>query len=141
MTGASGGPETPGLTIKRSGTRKRSPATIVAWVLQILLALAMVGAGAAKLSGQPAMIQLFEDIGAGQWLRFMVGALEVAGGIGLLVPRLRVWAALGLLLLLVGATLTNLVVLQINTAASVLYAVAALAILLLRRHELRRPWR
>jgi putative oxidoreductase len=41
----------------------------------------------------------------------MVGALEVAGAVGLLVPRLSGLAALGLAGLMVGATTTNLFVL------------------------------
>lgn len=114
----------------------RRAANVTAWVLQVLLGLAMMAAGAAKVAGQSAMVQLFAEIGAGQWMRYIVGALEPAGGIGLLVPRLRAWAALGLLLLLVGATFTNLVVLQTNTLLFVVYALVALAVLLLRRREL-----
>jgi hypothetical protein len=34
------------------------------------------------------MADLFADIGAGQWFRYAVGGPEVAGGVGLLVPRL-----------------------------------------------------
>ncbi len=105
-------------------------------MLQILLGVAMVGAGAAKLAGEPAMVQLFEDIGSGQWMRYLVGVLEVAGGIGLLIPRVRVWAALGLLLLMIAATVTNLAVLRIDTTFSAIYALVACAILLLRRREL-----
>ena len=34
-----------------------------------------------KLAGDPVMVDMFADIGAGQWLRYLVGALEVAGGL------------------------------------------------------------
>jgi hypothetical protein len=40
--------------------------------------------------------------------------------------------------LLSGASLTNLAILHVNTTLSVLYAVVALAIFVLRRSELRR---
>jgi len=40
-----------------------------------------------------------------------VGALEVAAAVGLLVPRLVVPATVGLVLLMAGATATNVVVL------------------------------
>jgi uncharacterized membrane protein len=89
-----------------------------------------------KLSGDPAMVEMFDDIGAGQWLRIAVGLLEVAGGVGLLIPRVRALAALGLLVLLIGATVTNVVVLETNPLASAILACVALAILLLRRQEL-----
>jgi uncharacterized membrane protein len=84
------------------------------------------------------MVQLFDDIGAGQWLRLLVGALEVTGGIGLLVPRLRAAAALGLLLLLLAAATTNAAVLDVSPASPLAFAALALAVLVLRLHELGR---
>jgi uncharacterized membrane protein len=84
------------------------PVNVGLWVLQAVLALQFAGGGLAKLAGSPALVELFADIGAGQWLRFVVGALEVAGAVGLLVPRLSGLAALGLAALMVGATVTNL---------------------------------
>ena len=92
-------------------TRRRS-LTVVTWLARIALALVFLGAGASKLAGEPAMLTMFDQIGAGQWLRYLVGALEVVGGIGVLVPRLSALAATGLVLLMVGATVTNLTVLD-----------------------------
>lgn len=60
------------------------------------------------------MVELFAAIGAGQWLRLLVGALEVAGALGLLAPRLCGLAALGLSALMLGATATNLLILGAN---------------------------
>jgi putative oxidoreductase len=121
-----------------SAVRQDRTRSIVAWALQVLLALAMAGGGAAKLAGDPVMVQMFDDIGSGQWLRPVVGFFEVAGGVGLLIPRLRALAALGLIVLLGCATITNLAILHVNTTLSVLYAVVAVAIFVLRRSELRR---
>ena len=64
--------------------RSSDTTTVIAWVLQVPLGLVMAGGRAAKLSGDVAMITLFDDIGAGPWLRFVVGTLEVLGGVGLL---------------------------------------------------------
>lgn len=101
--------------------------TIVLWVLQIALALQFAGGGWLKLSGAPVMVDMFETIGVGQWLRFMVGALEVVAAVGLIVPRLAGLAALGLCGLLVGATLTNLLVLRTDSrVALVLLALSAI---------------
>jgi putative oxidoreductase len=110
--------------------------TITAWVLQVLLALMVAGGGAAKLFGDPAMIEMFDHIGVGQWFRFVVGAVELAGGVGLLVPRVRALAALGLLVLLLCATAVNLAVLRVSPIASLMLGAVALVIVLLRRHEL-----
>jgi uncharacterized membrane protein len=84
------------------------PVNVALWVLQAVLAFQVAGGGLLKLTGSPAMVELFATIGAGQWLRYVVGALEVAGAVGLLVPRLSGLAALGLAALMLGATVTNL---------------------------------
>ena len=81
------------------------------WALQAVLALMFAMAGFAKVGGDAAMVEMFATIGAGQWFRYLVGALEIAGALGVLVPRLSGLAALGLVCLMVGATLINLLVL------------------------------
>ena len=56
-------------------------------------------------------VEMFATIGIGQWFRYVVGALELAGAVGVLIPRLSGLAALGLIGLMAGATLTNVLVL------------------------------
>ena len=90
--------------------REHAP-TIALWALQALLALMFTMAGLAKVGGDAAMVEMFANIGIGQWFRYVVGALEIAGAVGVLVPRLSGLAALGLACLMAGATLTNLFVL------------------------------
>ena len=83
------------------------------WVLQILLGLFFVIASAApKFVGEATAVQTFTEIGAGQWFRYVVGALELAGGIGLLTRRFSGPAALGLVLVMIGAALTQAFVLD-----------------------------
>lgn len=115
-------------------TRARG-GTIVRWVLQVVLAVQFVGAGALKLIGDQAMLDLFADIGAGQWLRYVVGVLELAGAVGLLIPRLAGLAALGLAALMVGATLTNLFVIDESPLLPLVILVIAGAIAWVRRAE------
>lgn len=119
--------------------RMRQPAVITAWVLQILLGLAIAGGGMLKLTGDPAMVEMFDDIGAGQWLRVVVGTCEVAGGVGLVIPRVRAMAALCLLVLLIGAAVTNVTVLDTSPLVALGCAAVALVIMVLRRHELPAP--
>lgn len=90
------------------------PGNLALWVLQAALAFQFAGAGLVKVTGSPEMVDLFATIGAGQWLRYLVGALELAGAVGLLVPVLSGLAALGLAALMVGATATNLLVLGVS---------------------------
>ncbi len=87
---------------------------IALWVLQALLALQFVGGGLLKVGGDPAMVEMFANIGIGQWFRYVVGALELAGAVGVLIPRLCGLAALGLVCLMAGATATNVLVLGTN---------------------------
>jgi putative oxidoreductase len=100
--------------VKTSGPSpvRRRGTNIALWVLQILLALQFVMAGLAKVAGDPAMVEMFATIGIGQWFRYAVGALELSGAIGVLIPRTSGLAALGLVCLMSGATLTNLFVLD-----------------------------
>jgi len=103
-----------------SGTTNQTPTTtatrrralgIALWVVQALLALTFAMAGFAKVGGSPAMVEMFATIGIGQWFRYVVGALELAAAVGLLVPRFSGLAALGLIGLMAGATLTNVLIL------------------------------
>lgn len=84
---------------------------ITLWVVQVLLALFFVFAASGKLLGDQATVNEFAKIGAGQWFRYLTGVLELAGAIGLLIPRLCGLAALGLVGVMVGATITHLTVL------------------------------
>ena len=120
----------------REGTRA-TPATsrgravnLALRVPQALLALMFAMAGFAKVGGDPAMVEMFATIGVGQWFRYVVGALEISGAVGVLVPRLSGPAALGLVCLMVGAILTNLFVLG---ASPVLPLVLLLASVLVAR--------
>ena len=74
---------------------------------QVVLVAIIAGGGISKLAGDPVMVDMFADIGVGQWLRYLVGALEVAGGAGLLIPALAGLASLGLAALLTGAVITD----------------------------------
>ena len=87
---------------------------VALWALQALLALQFAMGGLAKAFGAPAMVEMFAAIGIGQWFRYVVGALELAGAVGVLIPRLSGLAALGLVCLMAGATLTNVLVLDAN---------------------------
>lgn len=92
-------------------TRPRFHRTL--WALQIFLGVFFVVASAApKLLGEANAVQIFDDMGAPTWFRYLVGLLELAGGVGLLVPRLAGLAAAGLALLMVGAAITQAFVLH-----------------------------
>jgi uncharacterized membrane protein YphA (DoxX/SURF4 family) len=96
---------TPTLTASRGKT-------IGLWVLRLLLAALFLFAGLMKLSGQDMMVQEFDVIGWGQWLRYFTGILELVGAITLLVPSVSAFGALILLAVDVGAFLAQLLILH-----------------------------
>lgn len=124
-------------------THRLRPRSIGLWVIQIVLATQFAGAGLMKLSGDAVMVDMFAEIGAGQWFRHLVGALELAGAIGLLVPRWCGPAALGLAGVMTGATLTNVLVLAESPVLPLVYLAVAGLVAWLRRPTivrlLRRP--
>lgn len=76
-------------------------------VLSIVLALVFLASGGAKLAGLPFELAAFERWGYPLWFMYLTGALEVAGGCGLLVRRLSALAGGCLALLMVGAVITH----------------------------------
>jgi len=60
---------------------------------QIVLAAVFAFAALPKLTGAHTAVTMFGQIGAGQWLRYLVGIAELAGAAGLLIPRLAGLAA------------------------------------------------
>ncbi|MEV0084655.1 DoxX family protein [Saccharopolyspora sp. NPDC050642] len=105
---------------------QRRGANVALWVLQILLAAFFVLASAPKLLGDPTAVQMFDLIGLGQWFRYLTGGLELLGAIGLLVPRLAGLAALGLAGVMVGATITQVFVLDGPVVALMPFALVLL---------------
>jgi uncharacterized membrane protein YphA (DoxX/SURF4 family) len=75
-------------------------------VLSALLAVAFLGSGSLKLVGAKQSLQMRDQLRVGAQLWRVVGALEVAGALGLVagfvVPALGIAAASGLALLMVG---------------------------------------
>ena len=85
---------------------------IVLWILRILMAALFLFASYMKLTDNPMMVDEFNTIGLGQWFRYFAGALELAGGIAILVPSVSVFAALVLLAVDAGAFITQIAVLH-----------------------------
>lgn len=112
-------------------TDRRRAVDITLWTVQILLAAFLLIASATpKFAGQRDAVDTFTKIGWGQWFRYLTGTCEAAGAIGLLIPRLATPAAVGLIGVMIGAVLTQLLVLDpvwalLPAAYGVLFAVIA----------------
>jgi putative oxidoreductase len=123
-------------TSARAGkARPRSHANTALAVAQILLAAVFAFAAVPKLAGAHSTTVMFSQIGAGQWLRYLVGTAELAGAIGLLIPRLAGLAAAGLAADMSGATIINIAVLHSAAVAMTIPLCAAFALIAWHRRE------
>jgi uncharacterized membrane protein YphA (DoxX/SURF4 family) len=111
---------------------------ITCWALAGLAAAAFLAAGASKLAGAPPMVEMFGKIGAGQWFRYLTGALEVIGAVALLVPRAAFYGAVLLAIVMVGAIVTHLAVLGGSPVPALVLLVIVGAVAYLRRPASRR---
>jgi hypothetical protein len=86
---------------------KRITVFIATIVLSALLAVAVVGSGAAKLAGAKQSIEIRYRLGVAAGLWRGIGVVEVVAAVGLAaglaVPVLGIAAVVGLVLLLIGA--------------------------------------
>ena len=109
---------------------------IGAWTLQGVIAAAFFAAGFAKLAGVPFMVDLFSQIGLGQWFRVLTGVVEVAGAVALLIPGLASIGALWLGGTMVGAVTTHLFVLHTSPVPAIVLGLLNAVVVYLRRNEL-----
>ena len=109
---------------------------IASWIIRVLLAVAFLGAGGAKLAGVPMMVQVFDQIGIGQWFRYVTALVEIGCGLALFVPALTAIAALLLGVTMVFAVLTHLFILHTTPAPAVVLMLLAFTLVWLQRHRL-----
>jgi uncharacterized membrane protein YphA (DoxX/SURF4 family) len=109
---------------------------IGAWVLQGLLAAAFLAAGGAKLLGAAMMVQIFDQIGMGQWFRIVTGLVEVAGAVALLVPGFAALGAVWLGATMFFAVLTHLLILHSSAMPAVILLALNVLVVWLRRDQL-----
>lgn len=84
-----------------------STRNIIAWVLQGLLGLAFIASGVKKFTDLPSTVGMFGSIGLPGALAYAIAGAEVLGGIGLLLPRFTRLAAMGLLVVMLGAVVMH----------------------------------
>ncbi len=107
-----------------------------AWIVQGLLAAAFLAAGGAKLAGVPMMVQIFDQIGWGQWFRIVTGLVEVAGAVALLVPGFAALGAAWLGATMFFAVLTHLFILPGSALPAAILLALNVLVVWLRRDQL-----
>lgn len=82
--------------------------TVGLWIIRILLAAMFVMAGSGKLINPAQFGTAFVNWGYPAWFATVIGAVEVVGGILLLVQRAAFYAAGTLAAVMAGAAFTHL---------------------------------
>jgi putative oxidoreductase len=77
------------------------------WLLAVVLAVLMVGPGSQKFTG-PTWERMFRAWGYPDGFYLVIGAIEVVGGIGLLIPKVASASALVLAVVMAGAAATQI---------------------------------
>ncbi|MFF3463002.1 DoxX family protein [Streptomyces sp. NPDC001984] len=123
-------PVTSAASVAESATARGRRARIALRGLQVLLALFYgIASALPKLIAHSSAVESFDKIGWGSAGMYTIGALELAGAVALLVPRLQSVAAIALSALMVGAFIVQLAVFDGQYAATPLILIVPLALI------------
>ncbi|WP_420033093.1 DoxX family protein [Streptomyces sp. cg28] len=104
----------------------------------VLAAFFAVASALPKLFAVSAAVESFDTIGWGATGMYVIGALELAGAVALLVPVLSGVAPIALSALMVGACVTQIVAFDGENAATPLILMVPLGVLAWARREKNR---
>ena len=124
--------------LSNAGSGPGKGLNIALWCVQVLLALAFLGASSGQLMGQPEMVRLFEAIGIGQWFRYVTGILQLTGAVLIVVPKTRSVGAGLLAAIMLVAIATHLFILHTALTAPLVLFLLSSFVVWGRRRELAR---
>lgn len=123
---------------------------ITLWILQILLAVAFFAHGWLMLAPPPEIVEQM-NASLPRWFQIFLGVAEVLAALGLTLPALTgilpwlvTWAAGGIMIVMVSATIWHLVRGEMSSAAITLVLLAMATFVAYMRHRVlpirgRRP--
>src|SRR5258708_1941309 len=120
----------------RHATLRLAAIRVGALAARALVAVAFVVAGAANLSSTRSVIEMFEAVGVGQWLRYLAALVEIAGAAMLLLPGFIGLGALLLAATIFCALLGHFFVFNDSPVETLVLLAATSGILWYRRREL-----
>jgi len=110
--------------------------TVFTWVLRILLAGVFLSGAVMKLTGAPMMIAEFQQVGLGDWFRYFTGALELVGGVAVLLPAVSPLGAALLLVVDLGACIAQVRVLHQDWIHTIVIGTLLVVLIYLQRARL-----
>ncbi len=96
--------------------------------IKVLVTLAFVAAGGAKLIGAEMMVATFDAVGVGQWFRYVTGLIEVGAAVLLWVPGLQLIGAGLLVVTMIGAVIAHLAILGPSAVPALILGVLSAVI-------------
>ncbi len=105
-------------------------------VIKIIISAAFVAAGTAKLAGAEMMIGIFEQVGQGQWFRYVTGAIEIGSVILLWIPGRQAIGAALLVCTMIGAVIAHFTILGPSAVPATVLGLLAAYILYHHRDQL-----
>jgi len=61
--------------------------TLTKWMPRVAVAIAFLSIGFSKFEAQSIWIRTFNEIGFGDWFRYLTGLIQVAGALLVLIPK------------------------------------------------------
>ncbi len=114
---------------------------IVLWVMQVLLALAFLAHGLLFFFPPPEVARLMNE-SLPRWFQLFLGTAEVLASVGLVLPGLTrvmpwlvTWAAVGIMIVMVSATIYHVARNEISSAVVTLVLLAMAAFVAYMRHR------
>ena len=110
---------------------------VIIWILTALLSLIYVLAGFPKLMGSALLADRFLDLGYDYQFMKVIGLIEVACGILLLVPRVAFYSTIVLIIVMIGAAVTHIRVDELDQLVVPILMLIPLALLARARWQSR----
>ncbi|GAB2823501.1 DoxX family protein [Streptomyces daliensis] len=108
---------------------------IALWTFQILTAALMFNGAVIKYLASEETVEAFAKFGVGDWFLYFIATAELVGGIALLIPRLAGAAACAFALMMVGAAISEVLVLKSGMLAGPLVTLAVVSFIAWGRRD------
>ena len=113
----------------------KRPRAVAAWIIALILAISFCSGGFFKLFPNDSMVARFAAWGYAAWFVYVIGVIEVGGGVLVLHPRTAFWGGALLAIEMIGATLTHLVTGIGSPLFALIYLILAIGLIWLRRPQ------
>lgn len=113
----------------------KRPLIVASWIIALILAISFCSGGFFKLFPNDSMFVRFAGWGYAAWFVYVIGVVEVGGGLLVLHPRTAFFGGVLIAIEMIGATLTHLFTGVGSPLFALIYLILAIGIAWLRRSQ------